>query len=114
MDILITNNPKCEKHFEGVFHVEYVDGTPLDVLKNVRGRVHLGHGLVSHPMAGGLPPGTTPYKSVAVSADCAVLSAEFVGIVENAVERYSRHGDFYPSTNLEQHAQLDLSLLRRS
>jgi len=112
MDILITNNPKCKEHFEGIYQVEYAGITPLEVLQKVRGFVHLGHGLVTHPMAGGLPPGTSPYKSVLVSSRPSAVNLEFVGIIENATERYGRHGGFYPDTHLDSHAELDLALLR--
>ena len=113
MDILITNNPACKERFAGVYQVEYVDATPLEVLQKVRSLVHLGHLLVTHPMAGGLPPGTTPCKSVIVSGKAGEVSLNCIGIVENAVERYTRHGDFYPSTHLESHYMLDLSLLTK-
>jgi len=113
MDILITNNPACKVHFAGFYRVEYFDMTPLEILQKVRGYVHLGHGLVSHPMAGGLPPGTTPYKSVVITAQAGAISLENIGIIENATERYTRHGDFYPTTHLESHQALDLALLRR-
>jgi len=113
MNILLTNNPACQAHFEGFYQVEFFEGTPLEVLQKVRAYVHLGHGLISHPMAGGLPPGTTPYKSVIISAEAGAISTENIGIIENATERYTRHGDFYPTSHLESHQTLDLALLRR-
>ena len=114
MDILITNNPACKDHFAGFYQVEHIDGTPLEVLQKVRGLVHLGHGLITHPMAGGLPPGTTPYKSVIVTERAGAPNLGLINIIENATERYTRHGNFYPTTHLDAHAQLDLSLLRRN
>lgn len=113
MDILITNNPACKDHFAGVYQVEYADVTPLEILQIVRGRVHLGHRLITHPMAGGLPPGTTPCKSVIVSGKAGAVCMDDVGIIENATERYTRHGDFYPTAHLESHYMLDLSLLTK-
>ena len=40
----------------------------IDVLLAVRDRVHLGHTLLTHPLAGSVKPGQTPYRSVVVSA----------------------------------------------
>ena len=114
MNILLTNNPACKAHFEGFCQVEYFEVTPLEILQKVRAYVHLGHGLVSHPMAGGLPPGTTPYKSVIITAHTEAINLENIAIIENATERYTRHGVFYPSNHLESHQALDLALLKRN
>jgi len=113
MNILISNNPACKAHFEGFYQVEYFEVTPLEILQKVRSYVHLGHGLVTHPMAGGLVPGTTPYKSVIITGDVLGTNLENINIIENATERYTRHAGFYPNTHLESHQALDLALLKR-
>ena len=112
MDILITNNPLCRDHFAGVYYVEFDDVSAYAILQQVRDRVHLGHGILSHPRAGGLPPGTSPYKSVVLSgvAD-GVPNLQLLEIVENAVKAYEKARTEFPEKHLEHFSKLDLSLL---
>jgi len=112
MDILITNNPLCRDHFAGVYYVEFADVSAHVILQQVRDKVHLGHGILSHPRAGGLPPGTSPYKSVVLSevAD-GVPNPQLLEIVENAVKAYEKARTEFPEKHLEHFSKLDLSLL---
>ena len=116
MDILITNNPLLEASFAQNYKVEYVDISPIEILRRVRDFVHLGHGLITHPMAGGLPPGLSPYKSVVVTCVSGDLNMDNIGIIESALDSYSRgyvDPSKYSKKHLEDFARLDMALLKR-
>lgn len=66
--LLITNNPKVNQRLQGQIEIEfYEDGSHLDILKKVRGLVHEGYQLETHPLSGSIKPNETPYKSIIVS-----------------------------------------------
>ena len=66
MDILVTNNPLVNEHFQGDFRVDFIDTDMLGILSYVRDLVHKGHRLLTHPLSGSVKPNETPYKSVIV------------------------------------------------
>jgi hypothetical protein len=118
MDILITNNPECDKHFGKIYQVEYVNAPPLVVLQKARDFVHLGHVLLTHPLAGGLPPGTHPYKSIVVTAAAdktiAKPGATAISIIEKAVEIYTKAPNTaFDDNHLKEYAALDLALMKK-
>ncbi len=88
--IMVTNNDKAYNKYKE--HMECVlleEGTYLDVLEKVRDYIHLGHKLVSHPMAGSLKPNQTPYKTIVLEKDKSKASREevleSVNMIENAI-----------------------------
>lgn len=94
--------------------MEFFDAPLLDVLKKVRDFVHLGHGLVTHPMAGGLPPGTMPYKSVIVTdAPASAPSPQFVSIIEAAITANTDARTRFYENHFDDYAKLDLALMQK-
>ncbi len=68
--LVITNNPLAEAELlrEGAHEVEYHAAGLWDLLVLVRGRVHKGHRLLTHPLSGSVKPNETCYKSIAMTA----------------------------------------------
>ncbi|MDR2167006.1 MAG: GrdX family protein [Clostridiales bacterium] len=113
MDILLTNNPECGGYFGKIYRVEYMDAPPLVVLTRARDMVHLGHGLLTHPLAGGLPPGSHPYRSVVLTAADGAPCAKSIGIIESAVEIYTKAPNVaFSAEHLKEYAALDLKLIK--
>ncbi|MCL2397849.1 MAG: GrdX family protein [Defluviitaleaceae bacterium] len=90
MDKLITNNPTAAQRYQAEYAVEFIDATAAEVLRVVRDYVHLGHGLMTHPLAASIPPQDTPYKSVVVSEWAGRMDFDSVRIIEAAVAVYAR------------------------
>ena len=64
----------------------------MDVLVAARDYVHMGHGLVTHPLASSIPLTDTPFRSVVVARQAASLDFAAVRLIESAIDRYSRIG----------------------
>ena len=87
--LLITNNKLakeyCEKKMECMF---LSDCDYISVLEAARDYIHMGHKLLSHPMAGSLKPNQTPYKSVVLETLPATPPEvnESVLLIESSIE----------------------------
>ncbi len=82
--LVISNNPlvaeKC-----GIT-IEYSESwSYLDVLLNVRDKVHAGFRLISHPLSGSIKPNETLYKTV-ILEQAMGLEFDSLDIIENAIE----------------------------
>ena len=85
MKIVVTNNPLVSfKVSEAELDFHKTDY--LGVLKAVRDKIHLGHKLLTHPLAGSVKPWETPYKTVILTSDKAELDNEALFIIENCIE----------------------------
>ena len=77
--IFITNNPsifqKYQNH-DSIF-VQYIAEYDFcDILRETQSFIEKGYHLMTHPLASNLKPKQCPYKSVLLSKDIAVFSAE--------------------------------------
>ena len=89
MEIVITNNPMVRDKLSGArAHkpVEFHNTDYLGVLKAVRDRIHLGHGLLTHPLSGSVKPGETPYKTVIISAEKNSLDEKALFIIDDSIQ----------------------------
>jgi len=64
--VIITNNKLVIDNFIDESTL-YLEKDLLDIMKFVRNKVHSGHRLLSHPLAGSIKPNETPYKSILIS-----------------------------------------------
>lgn len=64
--MIITNNKLVLDNFKNESTL-YLENDLLEIMKFVRNKVHLGHRLLSHPLAGSIKPNETPYKSILIS-----------------------------------------------
>jgi hypothetical protein len=88
----------------------------LKVLEKLRDLVHLGHRLLTHPLAGSIKPNENPFKSVVISDKASNIDVNSVLIAEDSYERAKRMLKDRPikeySENvLEDMKRIDLSLL---
>ena len=88
---IVTNNPKVAARWPQAS--EWVDGGARAVLVRARGLVHLGHRLLTHPLAGSVKPNESPYRSVIVSQHPdAKIDFDSLRIIEGAVAVVDKFG----------------------
>jgi len=85
MRIAVTNNPMVRNKVPG-HEVEFHDTDCMGVFRAVRDKVHLGHGLLTHPLAGSVKPGETPYKTVLVTGERGSLDESSLFIIEDSIQ----------------------------
>ena len=88
--MIITNNDwVLDKYKEG-FNVVYIDGTFKDVLVAVRDKLHMGHELLTHPLASSVKPSETPYKSIMITDNKDNVNFNSIYTIENAIITYDK------------------------
>jgi hypothetical protein len=65
--IVITNNPMSREKLNNKYQTEFIDGSTLQVLRNVRDYIHKGHRLLTHPLMSSVKPNETPYRTIIIS-----------------------------------------------
>ena len=83
---IITNNVSICDLFNKNIYVTYVDGGYLDVLYEVRDRIHTGSILISHPLMGSIKPNETPYRSIVLENRTGSLDYQSLSIIESSIE----------------------------
>ena len=91
---IITNNPLVKEKLSFICHMEYDEIPHREILVRARDLVYAGHTLCTHPLAGSVKPGETPYRSVAVSHRIAPLDTRGVLLCAYAVEESDKLKDF--------------------
>lgn len=91
--ILVTNNRIVYERFGSESKAKNLEeciflevGTYIEVLEKVRGMVHDGHELLTHPLSGSIKPNETPYRSVLVSASVGALNFDSLRIIEESIQ----------------------------
>ena len=88
--MIITNNDWVLTKYGTIYHVIYIDGNFKDVLTAVRDKLHLGHELLTHPLASSVKPSETPYKSIIISDERKNLNINSIYMIENAIITYDK------------------------
>ena len=105
---IVTNNPEVAK----LAHALYHDEDLLKVLMRVRDMMHLGHRLISHPLAGSIKPNQTPYKSVIVSKSPQTeLDTKGLQILEAAIALSTRLLEEKPLIAMPDRIKADFALI---
>ncbi len=103
---IVTNNPRVSSAVnrgDGMCHqheVKEVEGKgcsptgQLEVLLEARRLIHLGHKLLTHPMAGGIGPRQTPYRTVILSQERGPLDLASLREIEGAVGFAAEHSRY--------------------
>jgi len=116
--IIVTNNRQVSDRYERIYPVEYYEVTYMQTLLLVRDRVHLGHALLTHPLAGSIKPNETPFKSVMISRSKGETDPGSVQLIEESIETYNKFKNKkFPNMSLrmrDDYAQIDLSLLENA
>ena len=112
---LITNNSNLSSHVRAS---ELINGSSLDVLVYVRGLVHLGSRILTHPLCGNLRPNHQPFRSVLVDRLKGSADLESLTLIEEAVHVYESCKLLKPDEFDEQtrtdYAYIDSELMRES
>jgi len=114
---VITNNPLVHNKWSDSTHVEFKEGSYIDVLVTARDYIYEGHTLLTHPMAGSVKPNETPYKTVALSKGKEKLDLESVEIISSSIqtcEKFAKNPREYPEDVLEDFQQIDYSLIKNA
>lgn len=112
--ILYSNNPKVAETLTGFEHIKC--DSYEDVLLQVRDAIHNGQHLLTHPLAGSVKPGESPYRSVALTKQTGELDMRSLEIIESAIDRLRvltehREERNYPQKTLEDFELIDYNLL---
>ena len=112
---LITNN---EELYHSVISGEYIDGSSLDVLIHVRGLVHSGSRILTHPLCGNLRPNHQPYRSVIVDVMSGSADLDSLTMIESAISVYQSAEIITPGEIPEKtradYAYIDAEIMRDS
>ena len=102
---IITNNPLVRDLCKS-FRVEYADASPVNILIKTRDYIHKNHKLLTHPVAGGVKPNETPYKTVFLT-DTGELDVDSLNLIENSIAVYKK----FPERTVPEHILNDLQEL---
>ena len=113
MKIIITNNPMVHEKLKGEASstIEFHDTDYLGVLKAVRDKIHLGHGLLTHPLSGSVKPGETPYKTVIITGEKGSLDEKAVSIIEESTQTCVKLTKKAKKRNLNEKILADFQLI---
>lgn len=110
---IITNNPAVETRYPEV--ADCRPGTVLDIFTAVRDAIHQGAALISHPLAGSVKPGESPYRSVMLSTRRGVVDLGSLSIIEDALAVLARMPERqrpYTDRMLQDFQVIDLDLMQ--
>ena len=92
--------------------MEYSDVSYIGVLILVRGYIHEGHKLLTHPLSGSIKPKETPYKSIVISADALGLDIQSLSIIEESIACVDKFKDYTMTyAVLNDFMEIDCSLI---
>ena len=108
--IVVTNNPLVSlKIKEG--EILFFETDNLGVFKKVRDKIHLGHKLLTHPLAGSIKPWETPYRTVLLTKDKGVLDVESLQLIEDSIEMCLKSTSKNQKDCLSESVLLDFQLI---
>ena len=109
--LIVSNNPKVSLSADDCFvPAESV----LPVLEKVRDFVHLGHHLLTHPLAGSLKPNENPFRSIVITKDALGVDYQSVQLVEGAIAVARRMLQERPYRTCSDAVRADLQLIDKS
>lgn len=119
--MIVTNNPSVFEKYSEKRKVEYLEGkTYMEVLEHVRGMLHEGYKLLTHPLSGSVKPNETPYKSILVSLEKKEkLDQDGILIMEDAILTVRKFLGNFQTPNwtervLDDFRVVDLSLMENT
>ena len=112
--VIISNNPRVADKLKAFEHTTC--DSYEQVLVQVRNKVHAGARLLTHPLAGSVKPGESPYRSVAIRDESGELDMRSLEVIESAIDRFhtmtaSKAERQYPAETLADFQLIDYNLL---
>jgi len=115
---VITNNPMVHNKFKADYQVDYQkEADDIQVLRTARDYIHIGHVLLTHPLAGSIKPNETPYKSIMQTKERQALNLQSLQIIEESIqvcEKFSSTTKDYPQEVFTDFQQIDCSLIENA
>ncbi|WP_461537860.1 GrdX family protein [Spongorhabdus nitratireducens] len=113
--LVITNNPRVQDKFAAIS--QHQSESYEQVLHQVRNRVHAGAKVLTHPLAGSVKPGESPYRSVCIDDQEGVLDMRSLEVIESAIDRFNTliscsRQRIYDKKTLEDFQLIDYQLLK--
>ena len=113
--LIISNNPKVASDFATLN--QQVCDSYEQVLHQVRNRIHAGARLLTHPLAGSVKPGESPYRSVAIDDIEGTLDMRSLEVIESAIDRFNTmtaapRNRYYDDRTLGDFQLIDYQLLK--
>lgn len=105
--IIITNNPLVKEKFASTYEIEFYRNTYIEILETVRDKIHLGHELLSHPLAGSIKPNETPYRTIIISKEKNQLDMKSLSLIESAIATTRKFIENRPTPNWNDIALFD-------
>ena len=91
--LILTNNPLVADCMDGRgrWTIRFLpEKSYREILVLARDMIYAGHILYTHPLAGSVKPGETPYKSLVVSVEPHGMEAEHALLIANAIEVHDK------------------------
>ena len=110
MRIVVTNNPMVRDKLPGR-ELEFHNTDCLGVYKAVRDKIHLGHGLLTHPLSGSVKPWQTPYKTVVLTGEKGALDKNALSIIEESIQTCVKLKASALQTNWNEEILADFQLI---
>ncbi len=113
--LIISNNPKVMTTFSTIAHCCCADSQ--QVLYQARNKIHAGALLLTHPLAGSVKPGESPYRSVVVDEREGALDLRSLEVIEAAIDRFNTlmagtRARSYDEQTLQDFQLIDYQLLK--
>ncbi len=83
--LIITNNSLVFEKLNKTLDVELVGGGYIDVLYEVRDKIHKGAILLTHPLAGSVKPNETPYRTIIIDNVEGKLDFKSLSVIESGI-----------------------------
>ncbi|WP_416389517.1 GrdX family protein [Paraclostridium sordellii] len=118
--LIITNNELVYTEYKDTLETLYLKNyNYIDVLKVTRDKIHRGHKLYTHPLAGSIKANDTPYKSILISKYERYLDEISLRIIENSIQVYTdllrdNTTPLWTKEVLDQFMIIDLSIIKNS
>ncbi|MCJ7688728.1 MAG: GrdX family protein [Clostridiaceae bacterium] len=110
--IIVTNNPMSKEQFENKYKMIFIEGTMMDILKNVRNNIHEGHKLLTHPLMSSVKPNETPYRTICISKEklCEV-DLQSLSIIEESIMSTEKFLNDFKTPEWNEKILLDFQLI---
>ncbi|MGH4137530.1 GrdX family protein [Clostridium sp.] len=110
--IIITNNPMSKQLFESKYKVAFIEGTMMDILKEVRDNIHVGHKLLTHPLMSSVKPNETPYRTICISKEKLLkVDLQSLSIIEESIMTTEKFLKDFDTPQWNEKILLDFQLI---
>lgn len=110
--VIITNNKDVNEKFKDRLEVIFLENKDyLEVLNFVRGKIHDGHKLLTHPLSGSIKPNETPFKSIMITKEVGDLDTDGLMMVEESILTAKKFLNNKPTPNWTERGLIDFRVI---